>query len=153
MPSHLTEHIDYITPGIRLHHPQKRSRSSKERRSESNNGTSKFVQAVHTELRPLPEIHAERKQSDWLNSSICDTIISPVCIRSKHSSPLTTLNSLCLCDMFSYPAEMVKLTTYEQTNIVSPKGKLAAPGNELGIFQNLNQHYFPSDLDDYWNNV
>lgn len=34
-----------------------------------------------------------------------------------------------------------------------PNGTRAARGNELGIFQSLNQHYNQEDMDNYWKYV
>ena len=34
-----------------------------------------------------------------------------------------------------------------------PNGTKAIKGNELGIFQSLNQHYSQEDLDIYWRNI
>ena len=34
-----------------------------------------------------------------------------------------------------------------------PKGDKAAPGNELGIFESLNDHYSQEDLDVYWSTL
>ncbi len=34
-----------------------------------------------------------------------------------------------------------------------PNGTKAIKGNELGIFQSLNQHYSQEDLDTYWRNI
>ncbi len=34
-----------------------------------------------------------------------------------------------------------------------PNGTKAIRGNELGIFQSLNQHYSQEDLDTYWRNI
>ena len=34
-----------------------------------------------------------------------------------------------------------------------PKGTLKAAGNQLGIFESLNDHVVQSDLDLYWKNL
>lgn len=34
-----------------------------------------------------------------------------------------------------------------------PKGSKAAPGNELGIFESLDDHYNREDLDVFWTNL
>ena len=34
-----------------------------------------------------------------------------------------------------------------------PKGTTAAEGNELGVFESLNDHYSKDDLDAFWWNL
>ena len=34
-----------------------------------------------------------------------------------------------------------------------PDGSKASPGNELGVFESLNDHYSKADLDAYFNSI
>ncbi|KAH8900403.1 putative Tripeptidyl-peptidase sed1 [Thozetella sp. PMI_491] len=119
IPGHLSEHIDYITPGIRLLRGTRQSlKKSRRADSESQGGG---YRAFHTDVSALPNgLSIQASDGGMFNASICDTVVSPVCILSQYRIP---------------------------------KGQLASPGNELGIFQDLDQHYSPSDLDLYWANV
>lgn len=45
------------------------------------------------------------------------------------------------------------LLMYEPGQYGVPKGNKAAPGNELGIFESLNDHYSKEDLDVYWSTL
>ena len=106
------------------------------------------ISTTNTGLKPLPEhlsmdkmrVSMAESGTPLFNSSVCDEYVTAVCIRSKHSyvvppppSPLPTDH---LADQYRMP-----------------KGTKAAPGNELGIFESLNDHVTISDLDLAWEYV
>ncbi|OIW33556.1 subtilisin-like protein [Coniochaeta ligniaria NRRL 30616] len=119
IPAHVTEHVDYITPGIRLR--QESGKAAKLRRRSTSQNSKRGTVAYHTDLIGIPEsvkiaAHADDDTNPF-NSSMCATYVSQVCIRNQYRIP---------------------------------KGSLAYPGNELGIFESLNDHVWTEDLDHYW---
>lgn len=53
---------------------------------------------------------------------------------------------------FVYP-RIKKLIDALSAQYQIPNNTRASKGNELGIFQSLNQHYSQEDLDNYWKHV
>ncbi|PSR88695.1 putative Tripeptidyl-peptidase sed1 [Coniella lustricola] len=111
LPSHVQEHVDYITPGVRLRPRMKRSKPAVVEKIPKAHlsgitGVSPFI----TELPGVPE----------MNSTTCDTYVNLECTRVQ----------------------------YGITN-----GTTAYPGNELGIFESLDDHYSKADLDMYFSTL
>ncbi|KAH7627767.1 peptidase S8/S53 domain-containing protein [Sordaria sp. MPI-SDFR-AT-0083] len=118
VPHHVREHVDYITPGIKLRPDPAKVRSSKRNqrrarhvRTEEKRG---FQPTHHGLMDPgfdtLPP----------LNDSACYKYVTPKCIQSQYGLP---------------------------------EGTTATPGNELGIFEGLNDHYVKEDLGAYFSNM
>ncbi|KAK3357858.1 peptidase S8/S53 domain-containing protein [Lasiosphaeria hispida] len=109
VPLELRQHIDYITPGIRLRaelalEPKHGSiRKGAPNKRTVRTGASLVADAD----TPLP----------LLNSTACDYYLTTACIRAQYQIPNNTV---------------------------------AAPGNELGIFASLNDHYSRANLDTFF---
>ncbi|KAK3319647.1 alkaline serine protease [Cercophora scortea] len=117
IPSHIKEHIDYITPGIRLRADPGKVRKHK-RELEAARLKKRGVVPTYTGLVPISE--KKLPGLPQLNSSVCNLYVTPECIRTQYTVP---------------------------------EGKTAAPGNELGIFESLNDHYSKDDLDGYFSKI
>ena len=119
MPRHVREHIDYVTPGIRLRQDPGLVRQVKSRSGRSS-VTKRSDRATNTGVKPIGDgsrLSTQAATLPPLNSSVCGQYVTNECIRSQYRIP---------------------------------KGTKAAPGNELGVFESLNQHYSKDDLDTYW---
>lgn len=123
MPSHVQEHVDYVTPGTRL---RKRSTGGKDsqrkKRSDLKNGN--IVRPEVTQLPGFPNP----------NATTCDRYVTAECTRGKFT--------------FSPSFKKIGDSTYQfpvQYNL--PNGTTACAGNELGIFESLDDHYSRADLD------
>ncbi|KAH8883036.1 alkaline serine protease [Thozetella sp. PMI_491] len=117
LPAHIAEHVDYITPGIRLRRDPTEVAKLK-RRGQESLVEKRAVVPSNTGIMEIPEAMKQSASGESpFNSSVCDVYVSQVCIRNQYRIP---------------------------------KGKLAAPGNELGVFESLNQHYWTQDMDNYW---
>lgn len=84
IPAHITEHVDYITPGIRLRREPGKLAPLR-RRGQSEVITKRGHVASHTGITAIPEnIKVSASSDDTpFNSSACATYVSQVCIRSK----------------------------------------------------------------------
>ncbi len=93
IPAHIIEHVDYITPGIRLRREPGKAAKLR-RRGQSKVVTKRGVVSSHTGLTAIPEDVklAASSGSSPFNSSVCATYVSQVCIRSTSttSSPRPT---------------------------------------------------------------
>lgn len=101
IPAHVREHIDYITPGIRLRVEPGKAKKAK-RRHQVDQLRKRGVRPTNTGAIPIPE--AAAAQLPQLNSSVCYKYITNQCIRSKHSrekpsgsSSLTMLQTSTTC--------------------------------------------------------
>ena len=129
VPAHVKEHIDYITPGLKLFAGTDKARSSKpEKRWQgpAKNAIGKRIDGVTMGdpaavkagppfKKPMPismnKLVAASNSSGLEN---CDLVISPACIKALYNITV---------------------------------GDKAAPGNELGIFEDLGDIYATQDLD------
>lgn len=69
-----------------------------------------------------------------LNASVCYKYVTPECIRSTP------------CHSRAWSSGPL---TWKQTAQYSiPKGTMASPGNELGIFESIGDHYSKASLED-----
>ena len=124
MPSHIQEHIDYVTPGTRL-----RQRSIKGRRHAKRDAVdSKIIfKPLITKLPGFPHP----------NSSDCDVYVTRDCTRGMYARGLLKHVS----------------NRHYSVQYSIPDSTTAAPGNELGIFESLDVHYSRKDLDIYFSTL
>lgn len=80
IPAHIREHIDYITPGIRLRVEPGRAKKAK-REHQVQQMRKRGVKAMNTGAVPIPE--AILPYLPQLNSSVCNVYVTNQCIRSK----------------------------------------------------------------------
>ncbi|CAK7204234.1 hypothetical protein SEUCBS139899_006989 [Sporothrix eucalyptigena] len=123
VPRHVQAHIDYVTPGIRLRRDVDKARKMRRRR-EIEEDRRRSVKALHTD-------------PSFLNSGVGSTKGTDFTL----NSPPPMNNSNC----YEYVTPACIRTQYS-----IPNGTTATKGNELGVFEALNQHYSKSDLDDYF---
>lgn len=108
--------------------------------SMSTTTTSTTSVSTTTSVEP---VHTENPGSGVDNSIFkvtgpCSDEITPQCIRSKS-------------DASRYlSASHERTSDHRAAQYQIPNGTKAATGNELGIFQGLNQHYSQEDLDTYF---
>ena len=137
VPAHIREHIDYITPGIKMRVDASKARKTK-REYQARQLRKRGVSSMNTGAIPLPIGNARLPTLPPLNSSVCNKYVTNQCVRSKCpvDEPVPRLSSNAAIDQYRVP-----------------KGSKAAEGNELGIFESLNDHYSKADLDVYWSNL
>jgi tripeptidyl-peptidase-1 len=83
IPAHIREHIDYITPGIRLRvDPGKAKKAKREYQAEQLR--KRGVSAMNTGAVPISE--ARLPGLPQLNSSVCNKYVTNQCVRSKFRS-------------------------------------------------------------------
>ncbi|KAI1298791.1 subtilisin-like protein [Xylaria venustula] len=99
VPAKIQEHVDYVTPGIRLRTRQHAAKEKKMKRSFKDD-----VQPFITALPAFPEP----------NSTTCSIYVTAECTRAQYNIPKASTNF---------------------------------PGNKLGIFESLDDHYSKKDLD------
>ena len=114
LPHHVREHVDYITPGLKLLTPSS-SRKDPELQKRIFGVTSKDKHITKPELKALPE--SLTKLLALPLSALCDIAAIPLCIKTLY-------------------------------NITTPTK--AAAGNQLGIFEDLNDMYSQTDLNDFF---
>ncbi|CAK7275494.1 hypothetical protein SEPCBS119000_006718 [Sporothrix epigloea] len=115
VPAHVQEHIDYVTPGIRLRRDVDKSHSLQRREVGADDSRFQLMSPTNTGTTAVNGDYFNPK--DWVNSTTCAKFTSPECVRYQYKIP---------------------------------KGSRATPGNEMGIFETLGQHYSKSDLDNYF---
>ncbi|KAK7741986.1 hypothetical protein SLS53_004569 [Cytospora paraplurivora] len=130
VPLDIQEHIDFITPGIKMRSDPrevKKLRRKREAEEEVHQIKKRGFQSQHTELLPFSDHGSVSPDGvvPALNLSIltpanCDYYVTDSCIKSQYHIPNNTL---------------------------------AAPGNELGIFESLDDHYGKLDLDVYFSTL
>ena len=124
VPRHVQKHVDYITPGLKLLTPspsKRRTLPTKEKRTFGVTGGN--VSNGTDPMRPiLPPLKAKL----------------PVDIKTLLSEPLEQA-----CQKAIIPGCISAL--YNITNATK-----ATKGNELGIFEDLNDVYSQTDLDDFF---
>ncbi|CAK7262473.1 hypothetical protein SEPCBS57363_000062 [Sporothrix epigloea] len=115
VPSHVREHIDYVTPGIRLRRDPANARKLKRRQQLEEPVRRRSVKPTYSMKETIGKISPEAfyKLRPY-NLTNCDRAISPECVRYLYDIPL---------------------------------GSTATPGNEMGIFESLGDHYSKTDLD------
>ncbi|KAI0550421.1 peptidase S8/S53 domain-containing protein [Xylaria curta] len=137
VPKHVRQHIDYITPGVKLMgdggklrqrtlaQPVDSSEISGMMRKRSRERSSSIEQTTDPKVKgPLRFAEPIRSEDilDILSGNLslaqgCDTYVTPDCLRQMYGIP---------------------------------KGTTKQPGNKMGIFQSLRQHYTQQDLDTFF---
>lgn len=110
VPHHVREHVDYITPGLKLLTPSA-SRKDSALQKRIFGVTSKGQHITKPKLKAMPESLAAILAAPL--STICDVAAIPLCIKTLY-------------------------------NITTPTK--SAPGNQLGIFEDLDDMYSQTDL-------
>lgn len=115
VPRHLAQHIDYITPGVRLRADPKKVDAARRAVAVDDDaeGLQKRTVSMIKAAKVLPTLPP-------LNASSCGTYITNECLSAQYHIP---------------------------------PGNKATPGNELGIFETLNDHYSRKDLDTFFQNL
>ncbi len=126
VPQHVQDHVDYITPGLKLVTPSVRPGATKLELEKRTFGVTGNVSNTTDAKKPiLPPLKAKL----------------PVDIQTLLSQPLKqSCQQGIIPDCIS--------TLY---NITKPTK--AAQGNQLGIFEDLGDVYSQTDLDDFFTNV
>ena len=116
IPEYLREHIDYITPGLKLLVPSHKKTEDREAIQKRTFG----VTSPGTPTLPPLKKALSQPLSSLLKlglAALCQVAIVPQCISTLY-------------------------------NITAPTK--AAPGNQLGIFEDLNDKYSQTDLNDFF---
>ncbi|ROW03279.1 hypothetical protein VSDG_01502 [Cytospora chrysosperma] len=104
VPLHVKEHIDYVTPGVRLR----------------NDSKKRATKSMKPEFRATYQTTATVVDPQAVNASTCAEYITAGCIQKQYHMP---------------------------------GGTTSEPGNELGIFEALDQHYSKADLDGFFSTL
>ncbi|KIH86515.1 alkaline serine protease [Sporothrix brasiliensis 5110] len=133
LPRSVQEHVDYVIPGIRLRHDVETARKQRRRRDLDTGlvDRRRRTKAMHTDPTYLNSGVSANKDSGGPTMGTDFTLNKPPPMNSSNCYEYVTPNCI-------------------RTQYGIPKGTTARPGNELGIFEGLNQHYSKSDLDDYF---
>lgn len=116
VPLELREHIDYITPGVKLRADPGKLKKMK-RRHQREALEKRGVKPMFTNVEFFVDERGDATGLPPFNSTVCDVYVTTACIRAQYNIPNNTL---------------------------------AAPGNELGIFESLDDHYSKEDLDTFF---
>lgn len=92
VPSHIREHIDYITPGIRLRVDPGKAKQLR-RRHEAEQLRKRGVSAMNTGAVPITQ--ARLPTLPPLNSSVCYKYVTNQCVRSESIIPRCLNTALC----------------------------------------------------------
>ncbi|CAD6569007.1 MAG: Tripeptidyl-peptidase sed1 [Alectoria sarmentosa] len=114
LPHHVREHVDYITPGLKLLTPS-RSRKDPELQKRIFGVTTKNHDITKPKLKALPQSLTSLLAEPL--SAICDVAAIPLCIKTLYNITTPTKN---------------------------------AAGNQLGIFEDLDDMYSQTDLNDFF---
>ncbi|CAK7264275.1 hypothetical protein SEPCBS119000_000905 [Sporothrix epigloea] len=118
VPNDVKDHIDYVTPGIRLRQDlgknQKKQHVEKLKREVRRTLTTRSLDKGEAAVG-IADAFISLKPK---NTTVCATYASPECMRYVYGIPL---------------------------------GTTATPGNELGIYESLGDHYSKIDLDVFMN--
>ncbi|KAK3689148.1 Pro-kumamolisin, activation domain-containing protein [Podospora appendiculata] len=123
LPDEVAPHVDYITPGIKLM---------------SGGYDKEKVQQQELRKRQSEEERKQQQQGGRRPRRRCNEPPPPEGVQDekwfKIKGPCTyEVTPDCVRNQYQIP-----------------NGTTATPGNELGVFQSLNQHYHQWDLDMYW---
>lgn len=124
VPLELRDHIDYITPGVKLRANPDKLKATKRRHDREELLKREEEQEMLRKRGIIPAVTNLVKVSATgpppLNASGCDLYVTADCIRSQYTIPNNTL---------------------------------ASPGNEMGIFESLDDHYSREDLDIFFSTL
>ncbi|KAJ8127015.1 hypothetical protein O1611_g6625 [Lasiodiplodia mahajangana] len=144
VPKHISSHIDYITPGVKLMGnggPQQKHAIVRD--TDANSKASEPV-----DMRGLEGMMSERSHAR--SSSIKQTI------DPKFKGPLRFAEPVRPEDIRSGNLSLAQgCDTYVTPDCLRqmygiPKGTTKHAGNKMGIFQSLKQHYTQHDLDSFF---
>lgn len=112
VPAALQQHIDYITPGVKLasHGFDERVKALRRRREDRATAKPKL------QRRKSEDVAGAEAVPFWVTGG-CDEFSTLECIRAQYNLPSSTTK-------------------------VAP-----VPGNEVGIYESMNNHYSKDDLD------
>ncbi|CAN8102435.1 unnamed protein product [Discula destructiva] len=121
LPQDIQEHVDYITPGIKMRPDPRELKKLKSKRhaeepaKRSTQATNTLVDGDAKGLALIPNFN-----TSILTPANCGKYVTAACMRDQYGIPNNTL---------------------------------ASPGNELGIFETLNDHYSKYDLDAFFSTL
>ncbi|KAL6894985.1 peptidase S8/S53 domain-containing protein [Trichoderma evansii] len=122
LPSHISEHVDYITPGVKGTFMELRRRDKRSLNAESKRTSRRRQQHI----KPLPELPESWASSDL---STCDQVITPECLQAlygfKAPSPnakVSKNNSLGIFEEGDYYAQQDFNNFFAQYAPSVPKG-------------------------------
>lgn len=122
VPKSIRQHIDYITPGIKLMAPveshQHKKRAAEKRALDLNPKQVESTIEART-VHNLLNVEATTKCVDPDDLTTCDQVITPACVAALYQIP---------------------------------KGHLANKNNSMGIFESELQFYTQLDLDSFFTN-
>lgn len=124
LPQEIQEHVDFITPGIKMRPDPRELKKLKNKRI-TKTPIKRDFHPTYTGLRPIgggeqPAKLIPNFTASLLTPENCDQYVTAACMRSQYSIPNNTL---------------------------------ASPGNELGIFESLDDHYGQHDLDVFFSTL
>lgn len=124
LPQDIQEHVDYITPGIKMR-PDPRELKKLKNKRQTREPIKRGVQPTYTGLRPIgsgqsPAALIPNFTTALLTPENCGKYVTAACMRTQYEIPNNTL---------------------------------ASPGNELGIFESLDDHYGKYDLDVFFSTL
>lgn len=124
LPQDIQEHVDFITPGIKMR-PDPRELKKLKHKRDAKLPIKRDTQPTYTNLRPIggnqnPAALIPNFSPSLLTPENCDKYVTAACMRAQYEIPNNTL---------------------------------ASPGNELGIFESLNDHYGKYDLDVFFSTL
>ncbi|KAL9051920.1 MAG: hypothetical protein Q9162_005704 [Coniocarpon cinnabarinum] len=138
VPEHVSEHVDYITPGIKLFAPSLTKRTAKGGSVERASSKTKTIPK-----RKAKRAHPHRKGND-------SPFMQPAPAMEKDQMAMNTTNSsLATCDQVITPACIAAL--YRIPPVNRTKDELS-PDNSMGIFESQNQYWYQPDLDNFYAN-
>lgn len=127
LPQAVQEHVDFITPGIKMRTDPRELKRMMKKRDQQQVGTpaKKRFQPTNTAVdaakgNPKGFTFLPNFNPANLTLADCDTYVTAACMRELYQIPNNTL---------------------------------AAEGNELGIFESLNDHYSQYDLDAFFSTL
>ncbi|KAI1488921.1 peptidase S8/S53 domain-containing protein [Biscogniauxia mediterranea] len=146
VPKDVKEHIDYITPGIKLMGYGNTQTPASMKKRERLDRTPRLAQPIEpSEIERLMSRRARQQTSPFRRTTGVNNqgplrFSEPVDPADVTSGNLTLAGG---CDTYITPDCIRELYGI-------PKGTKKHPDNKLGIFQSLGQHYTQQDLDTFF---
>lgn len=101
---------------------------------------------LRADPKKVEKLRRRRLEQDHSSTNLQDRSVRPGHINKDALLPTLPPLNVSVCDKYVTP-DCIRAQYY------IPEGKRASPGNELGIFESLNDHYGKQDLDQYFANV
>lgn len=125
LPQDIQEHVDYITPGIKMRTDPRELKKAKQKRDREVAVKKRGFQPTNTAVdvtngNAKGFAYLPNFDPTTLTLAKCDSLVTAACMREVYQIPNNTL---------------------------------AAEGNELGIFESLNDHYSKYDLDVFFSTL